>query len=94
MATFTIQQSSLEKRDIHVMEAFKNKNEKHMEFSIGWVNPPPNIWKIYRYFLLSKNDFLLSLKLFIFSPLKYQKYLENFHNYAKGCLPKKTSRKA
>ena len=52
-----------------------------MEFSICWLTP--NIWKIYRYFLLSKNDFWLILRLFIFSPLKYQKYLENFHNWAK-----------
>ena len=31
------------------------KTTKHMEFSICWLTP--NIWKIYRYFLLSKNDF-------------------------------------
>ena len=55
-----------------------------MEFSICWLTPPPpNIWKIYRYFLLSKNDFWLILRLFIFSPLKYQKYLEKFYNSAK-----------
>ena len=55
-----------------VREAFKKKKmTKHMEFSICWLTLPPNIWKIYRYFLLSKNDFWLILRLFIFSPLKY-----------------------
>ena len=58
-----------------------------MEFSICWLTPqthtPPNIWKIYHYFLLSKNDFWLILRLFIFTPLKYQKYLEKFYNSAK-----------
>ena len=56
-----------------------------MEFSICWLTPPPppNIWKIYRYFFLSKNDFWLILRLFIFFPLKYQKYLEKFYNSAK-----------
>ena len=34
-------------------------------------------------FLLSKNDFWLILRLFIFSPLEYQKYLEKFYNSAK-----------
>ena len=52
-----------------------------MEFSICWLThrpPPPDIWKIYRYFLLSKNDFWLILRLLIFSPLKYQNTLKNF----------------
>ena len=57
-----------------------------MEFSICWLTSPPNIRKIYRYFLLSKNDFWLILRLFIFSPLKNQKYLEKFYNSAKGVV--------
>ena len=42
-----------------------------------------NIWNFPYVFLLSKNDFWLILRLFIFSPLKYQKYLEKFYNSAK-----------
>ena len=46
--------------DIYVQplrEAFKNKNDKTYGIFHMLVDPPPNIWKIYRYFLLSKNDF-------------------------------------
>ena len=53
-----------------------------MEFSICWLTPPPTYGKIFRDFLLSKNDFWLILRLFNFFPLKDQKYLENFHNFA------------
>ena len=39
-------------------EAFIKKNdETYGIFHMLVDPPPPNIWKIYRYFLLSKNDF-------------------------------------
>ena len=54
-----------------------------MEFSICWMTPPlPTYGKFFHDFLLSKKDFLLILRLFHFSPLKDQKYLENSHYLA------------
>ena len=54
-----------------------------MEFSICWLTPPSQHVENLSLFFLSKNDFWLILRLFIFSPLKYQKYLEKFYNSAK-----------
>ena len=42
----------------------------------------PTYGKFFRDFLLSKKDFWLILRLFHFSPLKDQKYLENSHYLA------------
>ena len=49
---------------------------------------PQNIWKIFRDFLLAKNDFWLILRPFHFFPLKVQKYLENFQNFAHRAVGK------
>ena len=57
-----------------------------MEFSICWLTPPSQHMENLSLFLIVKNDFWLILRLLIFSPLKYQKYLEKFYNSAKGVV--------